>query len=82
MPVPKNKYRKGNTIFDMNTLIWEHLDKGRWVYLRNKVIHPGFLWNMSVQTVQGFINARLINESIDQQREYYAKKVGDYLKCH
>ena len=75
MPYPKNKYRKGYTIYGMDTLI-VHLERGHWVYLRDKVIHPGFLMSMTLRTVNGFIEKRLISEAIDQQKEYYAKKVG------
>ena len=71
MPYPKNKYRKGNFIHDMTELV-SRCRKGEWVYLRDKVIHPGFLMSMSLQTVAGFLTAHLIFEAIDQQKEYYA----------
>jgi len=66
MPYPKNKYRKGYTIFGWSSLMYEHLDKGRRVYLRERVIHPGFILNMTLLTVRGLLEARLISEAIDQ----------------
>ena len=77
MPYPKKKYRKGYTIFGLDDLM-TRLEKGQWVYLRDKVMHPGFIRSMTLHTVQGFINARLISEAIDQQKEYYGDKVKPY----
>lgn len=78
MPYPKNKYRKGYTIFGMNDLLWDHLNKGRWVYLRDKVVHPSIILNMTLKTVRGFVEAHLISVAIDQQKEYYGEKVKPY----
>ena len=78
MPYPKNKYRKGYTIFGMSELLWNHLNKGRWVYLRDKVMHPSIILNMTLMTVRGFMESQLISEAIDQQKEYYGEKVKPY----
>ena len=78
MPYPKNKYRKGYPIFGMNELLWEHLNKGRWVYLRDRVKHPGIILHMNLNTVAGFLEARQISEAIDQQKEYYGVRVKPY----
>lgn len=79
MPYPKNKYRKGYTIFAMNELLWRHLKQGRWVYLRNKVVHPSFILHMTLNTVAGLLEAHQISEAIDQQKEYYSDvKVKPY----
>jgi len=78
MPYPKNKYRKGYTIFGMSELLWNHLNKGRWVYLRDKVVHPSIILNMTLITVRGFMESQLISEAIDQQKEYYGEKVKPY----
>lgn len=78
MAYPKNKYRKGYTIFGMSELLWNHLNKGRWVYLRDKVVHPSIILNMSLITVRGFMESHLISEAIDQQKEYYGEKVRPY----
>ena len=72
MPYPKNKYRKGFIIFGWTSLMYDHLEVGRWVYLRGKVVHPSVILNMTVETVRGFLASRLISEAIDQQKEYYA----------
>jgi len=77
MPYPKNKYRKGYTIYGMDTLL-EHLRKGKWVYLRDKVLHPGFLIGMTLRTVDGFLTLHLISEAIDQQKEYYGERLKPY----
>ena len=52
-----------------------HLEKGHWVYLRDKVIHPGFLMSMTLKTVNDFIERHLISEAIDQQKEYYRERL-------
>ena len=72
MPYPKNKYRKGYTIYGMDELMY-CLTIGKWVYLRDKVVHPSVILNMTLKTVNGFMESRLIREAIDQQREYYNK---------
>lgn len=77
MPYPKNKYRKGYTIYGTDTLL-EHLKKGRWVYLRGKVVHPSFILHMTLNTVVAFLKAHQISEAIDQQKEYYGEKVKPY----
>ena len=68
MPLPKNKYRKGRTIYSGNELM-EYLRKGRWVYLQDKVIHPGRLRRMSLSTVDHFLHQHIISEAIDQWQE-------------
>jgi hypothetical protein len=77
MPYPKNKYRKGYTIFGMDELIWDHLNKGRWVYLRDKVIHPSIILNMTLMTVRGFMEAHLISEAINARDEWAS---GNYKR--
>lgn len=74
MPYPKNKYRKGFHIYGMNELIWNHLEKQRWIYLRDRVVHPSIIMNMTLKTVYGFLEARMISEAINQQKEYYEKR--------
>ncbi len=74
MPYPKNKYRKGYTIFGWSALMYEHLDKGKWVYLRGKVVHPSIILNMTLMTVRGFLIAHLFCEAIDAQKEYYENR--------
>jgi len=74
MPYPKNKYRKGYSIFGWSALMYENLDKGRWVYLREKVVHPSVIMNMTLNTVKGFLERRLFSEAINQQREYYSRE--------
>ena len=71
MPYPKNKYRKGHTIYGMDTLL-VHLESGRYVYLRDRLVHPSFILHMNLNTVAGFLEAHLISEAVDQQKEYYA----------
>ena len=78
MTRPKNKYRKGYTIFGLDDLMYR-LEKGEWVYLRGKVIHPGFIKNMTLQVVNGFLKTHSIHEAIDQQKEYYAKLTEKWL---
>lgn len=73
MPYPKNKYRKGWTIRDLDTL-FDHLKRGRYVYLRGKVTHPGFILRMTFSTAASFIEDCQIFEAIDQQKEYYANR--------
>ena len=77
MPYPKNKYRKGYTIYGTDTLL-VHLRRGRYVYLRDKVVHPSFILHMTFNTVASFLEARVISEAIDQQKEYYGEKVKPY----
>lgn len=77
MPYPKNKYRKGYTIFGMNELIYTHLKQGRYVYLREKLVHPSFILHMMFNTVIGFMDWHLISEAIDQQKEYWHRSVRD-----
>jgi len=79
MTYPKNKYRKGYIIFGMDSLIYDHLEKDRWVYLRDKVMNPSIILNMTVKTVRGFMDKKLICEAVDQQKEYYAKMQEEYL---
>lgn len=69
MRYPKNKYRKGYTIFGMRLLLAE-LENGRWVYLRDKVVHPSFILNMTLNTVSAFMDAHLISVAINAQREW------------
>ena len=73
MKYPKNKYRKGYTMFGLSELM-SHLDAGRWVYLRDKVVHPGFILNMTLMTVRGFMNAHLFSEAINQKVEFYRQE--------
>lgn len=77
MPYPKNIYRKGYKIFGMESLL-VLLKEGRWVYLRDKVVHPSFILHMTFSTVAGFLKAHQISEAIDQQKEYYGEKVRPY----
>lgn len=74
MPYPKKKYRKGYTIFGMDELVYSHLNKGQWVYLREKVVHPSVILHMNLKTVFGFLEKRLLAEAINQQKEYYEKR--------
>ncbi len=78
MPLPNKKYRKGYTIFGLDELM-SRLDKGEWVYLRNKAVHPGFIMHMLLKTVSNFIATRMICVAIDQRKEYYAKMQEEYL---
>jgi len=47
-----NKYKKGITINSM-TLLTIEVEAGRWVYYRERPLHPGFILNMSFGTVLG-----------------------------
>ncbi len=67
---PKNKYRKGSTIFSWSSLMYDNIDKGKWVYLRDRVINPGFILNMTLITVRGFLEGGFFREAIDAQKEY------------
>ncbi len=69
MARPKNIYRKGYMIFDLNEL-GQRIQEGQWVYFRGKVLHPGFIRNMTLNTVMGVLNAHGFNEAIDQRKEY------------
>lgn len=73
MPCPKNKYRRGYIIFSLDELVYDWLEKERWVYLRDRPTHPGFILSMTLKTVRGFLKSHLISEAIDQQKEYYEK---------
>lgn len=77
MPYPKNKYRKGYIIFGMSELCYR-LEDGKWVYLRDKVMHPGFMLGMHLRTIMNLLEHRQISEAIDQQKEYYGEKVRPY----
>ncbi len=70
MSYPKRKYRKGYTIFGMDELLWNHLNRGRWVYLRGKVKHPGIILHMTLVTVKHLMDAHLLCEAIDQHQEW------------
>ena len=72
MDTTRNKYRKGSTIFSWTELMYSHLTKGRWVYLRDKVVHPSFILHMTLETVQKLLEANQICGAIDQTRERYA----------
>ena len=50
--------------------------------LRDKVMHPSIILNMSLMTVRGFMESQLISEAIDQQKEYYGEKVKPYANLH
>ncbi len=72
MPMPKNKYRKGYIIFGLDELA-DRLNKGEWIYLRDKVVHPSFISNMTLKTIMGLLERPELAEAIDQKKEYYAK---------
>ena len=69
MKYPKNKYRKGYIIFGLTELVW-HLENGHWVYLRDKVVHPSVILNMTLNTVSKFMYGNSIHEAINQKKEY------------
>lgn len=73
-PRPKNKYRRGYPIFSFNDLLWLHLEKGRYVYLGDRVVHPAFILNMSVLTVKGKLKSGQISEAVNAQEEYFEKR--------
>jgi len=70
MAYPKRKYRKGFTIFSMTTLVYEHLQKGCYVFLRDKVVHPSVILHMLLGTVKALLDDRLFSEAIDQHKEW------------
>ena len=49
--MPK-KYRKGATINSV-TLLTMELDDGRWIYYKDRPLHPNFILNMNFATVLG-----------------------------
>ena len=50
------KYKKGETIHMLDLLFGE-LTAGRWVYYRDRPLHPGFIQNMTFNTVLGGLRA-------------------------
>jgi hypothetical protein len=82
MTYPKNKYRKGHPIYSMDTLIYEHLEAGKWVYLRDKVVHPSVIRNMTLNKVDGFLKSYLLHEAIDQQKEHSKKVTEDCINAN
>lgn len=73
MPYPKRKYRNGGPIFGWNELMYNHIHKGRWIYYRGKVYHPGFILHMKLTTVDEALEKRWLCEAINQRDEYYKK---------
>ena len=59
----KRMYSKGSVIWSLDSLA-EELDAGRWVFLRDRPIHHGFIMNMGYRTVQGFLRKGLIARAV------------------
>ena len=83
MAYPKNKYRKGYTIFgigDLATLLMS----GAWVYLDEKAYHPGFILSMQLKYVIDCERGHRFSEAINAQQEYsireYQKPYPEGLK--
>ncbi len=49
----QTKFVKGARIWFLAEAITA-IDEGRWLYLRDKPVHPGFLMGMTVRTFVGF----------------------------
>ena len=56
------KYRKGHTIYSLDELYY-HLEAGRWVFFRERPVHPGFIDHMTFGTVCSGINANLFHKA-------------------
>lgn len=67
--MPK-KYRKGEIIPSLTLLIAE-LEAGRWVYFKDRPLHPGFILSMTFKTVLGCLS----NDgfAIAEEREGHAR---------
>lgn len=63
------KYRKGATI-DSLTLLAMELEAGRWIYYKDRPLHPGFIWHMTFSTVLGSL--RNGSFSIAKERHSHA----------
>jgi len=77
MPYPKNKYRKGYTIFSVADLA-DEVVLGHWLFYKGRVIHPSFIGHMNLFTIIGGIRATKFHHAINQQKEYYGDKVKPY----
>lgn len=49
-----NKYRRGETVASLVDAI-RAIEQGRYLYLRDKPIHPSMLISMSVWTIKQFV---------------------------
>ena len=76
MPYPKNKYRKGYTIFGVGDLV-ALLMTGKWVYLNHKVYHPSFVISMQLRYVIRCMKEHRFSEAINCRDEYYK---GEYRR--
>jgi hypothetical protein len=64
----QKKYRMGAPYTSVGSLIYD-LRRGRWVYWRDKVMHPGWIRSMTLQTIMGAIEARILREAFKQGEE-------------
>ena len=59
----KRKYKRGLAFQDMTSLDrWIRM--GRWVYLRDKVMHPSWVSNMTFATVSLFLRNMQISMAV------------------
>ena len=54
------KYLRGAIIYSLDELYYQ-LKAGRWVFYKGRPKHPGFIKNMTFQTVSQGIEARVFN---------------------
>lgn len=73
MPFPKRKYRKGFTIFGVGHLA-TLLMSGCWVYLDDKVYHPGFILGMQLKYVVDCEQGHRFSEAVNARDEYYSRE--------
>ena len=66
--MPK-KYLKSVTINSLSSLVME-VEAGRWIYYKDKPLHPAFILHMTFATVLGGLHAG--NFAIAIERKYYA----------
>lgn len=63
----KNKFRPGLPLGIVRLVM--KLNRGEWVYLRGRPIHPNFMINMSVITLRIFCRGGAIREAILNEEE-------------
>ena len=77
MSYPKNKYRKGYTIFGISDLLHDILLKGKRLYFKTKLVHPSFVLDMPLREASLRLEMGQFSEAINAQREWV---VGEYQR--
>jgi len=55
----KNKFKKSYQLLSLDE-VWEEVRHGRYIYYKNRPIHPRFIENMNLKSIMGGVKNNLL----------------------